>query len=67
MIDKTGKARKDLAGFAGEAYADYVLKQRIIDQGAKSASGRHGGSFWVPTALGKGIEFGTEAGVKLSR
>ena len=56
MTDKTGKT-----------HADYVLRQRIIDQGAKSASGRHGGSFWVSTAPGKGIEFGTEAGVKLSR
>ena len=67
MTDKAGKTQKNLASKAGKAYADYVLKQRIVDQGVKSASGRHGGSFWVPTAFGKGIQLGTGIGAKLSR
>ena len=61
------ESTKDLASEAGKAYADYMLKQRIVDQGVKSASGRHGGSFWVPTAFGKGIRLGTGIDAGLSR
>ena len=67
MTDAAGQTQKDLSSAAGKAYSDYKLKQRIVDQGIKSASGRYGNSFWAPTTLGKSISLGTQLGASLSR
>lgn len=67
MTDASGQIQKDLSSKAGKAYADYKLKQRIVDQGVRSASGRYGNSFWAPTARGKAIGLGTQLGASLSR
>ena len=67
MTDASGQMQKDLSSKAGKAYSDYKLKQRIVDQGVRSASGRNGGSFWAPTALGKSIKLGTQLGASLTR